>query len=150
MTIRIITVGSKPSSALSELIAPYITRMQSQVSIDWIYIKNANSDRAKSIEQESELILSKLLKNSKVILLDELGRQMDSPTLSKELFSNEYRDLTFIIGGAHGVNKKVKDRSDIIMSLSKLVFPHQIVRLILIEQIYRSYTISIGHPYHHT
>lgn len=148
MNINIITVGSKPDSNLSQLINDLSKRFNSKLSLNWHYIKNGQGDTKSSINSESEEILRKISKDNYVILLDESGEQLTSPQLSQKLFSSQ-KDITFIIGGAYGVSPIIFDRSDFIWSLSKLVFPHQIVRLILTEQIYRAYTISISHPYHH-
>ena len=149
MTIKIITVGNKPPVAMTSLISEYERRLPQNVRIVWQYLKHgASGDVATSKQQESENILSTIIPRSKVILLDETGKQLKNANLSSLLFTTS-QDISLIIGGAHGVTDAVKEKADVIWSLSDLVFPHNIVRLIVIEQIYRSYTISIGHPYHH-
>ena len=100
---------------------------------------------------ESQSILSKLNHDDFVILLDERGKIMDSPGLSKiltDLFIHS-REATIIIGGSYGVDETVHKRANFIWSLSPLVFPHQLVRLILVEQLYRAQEIASGNPYHH-
>ena len=85
------------------------------------------------------------------MLLDERGDEIDSPQLARVL-DNAFtvgRQITFIIGGAYGVDDRVHQRADFVWSLSPLVFPHQLVRLILSEQLYRAQQITAGHPYHH-
>ncbi len=86
-----------------------------------------------------------------VVLLDERGKRVDSPTLSRLFLDplESSRPVVVIIGGAYGVDSSVHARADFIWSLSPLVFPHQLVRLILAEQVYRSQEIAAGHPYHH-
>ena len=86
-----------------------------------------------------------------VILLDERGKAITSPALAKTLQKplDNSRSVTLIIGGAYGVDQSVHDRADFVWSLSPLVFPHQLVRLILAEQIYRAQEIAGGRPYHH-
>lgn len=80
-----------------------------------------------------------------------LGRELDSPELSRQLLIplQTSRSVTLIIGGAYGVDERLYERADFILSLSPLVFPHQLVRLILIEQLYRAQEIAAGNPYHH-
>lgn len=149
MTIKIVTVGNKPKHELSSLITDYTKRFPQSVSIVWHYLKHAPADDVStSKHQESESILRVILDSDFVILLDETGKQLDSPAFSKLVFETN-RDFTFIIGGAYGVSESVTNRANFILSLSKLVFPHQIVRLLLAEQLYRAYAISSNHPYHH-
>lgn len=151
MTIRIITVGGKNPATHQAIIDDYIKRFPRHIELSWIYIKHAKGDEVSSVTQESEAILKKLSTNSTVILLDETGKQLTSPELSIKLFAQStYQDVTCIIGGAYGVSDEVKQKANFVWSLSKLVFPHQLVRTILTEQLYRAYTLSIDHPYHHS
>jgi 23S rRNA (pseudouridine1915-N3)-methyltransferase len=149
MTIKIITVGNKSSQAHQSIIDDYMKRFPRHINVEWIYIKHANGDPASSISQESESILKKCDDKELLILLDETGTQVTSPQLASKLYSNS-QAITIIIGGAYGVSGMLKNRADFVWSLSKLVFPHQLVRVILAEQLYRSYAISIDHPYHHS
>ena len=98
---------------------------------------------------ESEQILARIKPDDYVILLDETGQLLSSPELATRLEAQRGQAIVCIIGGAYGVNQAVKQRANLIWSLSKLVFPHQIVRLILIEQLYRAQCIINHHPYHH-
>ena len=82
-----------------------------------------------------------------VILLDERGRQLTSPEFSDALVDRG--NVVIVIGGAYGVNEALRSRANLMVSLSKMVFPHQLVRLILIEQVYRAQAIHEHHPYHH-
>ena len=150
MIIKIVTVGSKPSLEISSLITDYTKRLPRTVSVTWEYLKHAKQvDVNNSKLQESESILRTIKQEDFVILLDETGTNINSNKLSKLLFENN-KNIVFIIGGAYGVSDSVRQRSDFIWSLSNLVFPHQIVRLVLAEQIYRAHTININHPYHHS
>ncbi len=149
MNVKVITVGGKPSADIARLIAAYATRLPRSFDLTWHYIKHGQtSDPAASMQREAESILKAIPAGYQVILLDETGSQLSSTALSKKLFAG--RNSVIIVGGAYGVSDTVKKRADFVWSLSDLVFPHQIVRLILAEQIYRAYTISIGHPYHHS
>ena len=103
-------------------------------------------------QDESERILSRLTDDEFVILLDERGKILDSPALSSLLLAPLERSqtVTCIIGGAYGVDQTVHSRANLVWSLSALVFPHQLVRLILAEQLYRAQEIAAGNPYHHS
>lgn len=149
MTITIITVGSKSKPEISVLIDSFTKRLPKNITLNWVYIKSGDGDISTSMRKEAESILRAVPKNNKIMLLDETGVQMTSQGLSSTLFT-EPKDTTIIIGGAHGVDERIKEIANNLWSLSHLVFPHQLVRLILAEQIYRAHTISIGHPYHHS
>lgn len=149
MTIKIITVGNKPSLEIQAIITDYTRRLPRNISVTWVIQKHSDGDAKSSKQQESENILRAISPKELVILLDETGKQLSSEELSKTLFTNN-TDIVFVIGGAYGVTKSVFERAQMVWSLSMLVFPHQLVRIILSEQIYRAYTISINHPYHHS
>ena len=102
-------------------------------------------------QEESRRILSHINANAYVILLDEKGKIIDSPGLTKLLLVpfESSRQVMIIIGGAYGVDETIKQRADFTWSLSHLVFPHQLVRLILVEQLYRAQEIAADNPYHH-
>ena len=97
-------------------------------------------------QDESERLLFHIKPDDKIILLDERGDELTSPDFSAELVKDNY---TIVIGGAYGVNDELRQRANLMLSLSKMVFPHQLVRLILMEQIYRAQCIYHHHPYHH-
>lgn len=147
MKVLIISVGDKSKPASSSLINEFTGRLPKNIKLSWLYIKHGHGSNEQSKQQEAELILRNLPNNSRVILLDEKGEQFSSTQFSKMLFTGG--DITFVIGGAYGVTNAVRNKSDIVWSLGMLVFPHQIVRLMLAEQIYRAYAIHENHPYHH-
>lgn len=148
--IKIITVGNKSAEAMTSLIAEYEKRLPSSVRIEWQFLKHGvSADTSTSKHQESENILRAISPESYVILLDETGKQLNNEKLSNLLFDSK-KSISIIIGGAHGVADSIKARADVAVSLSELVLPHQIVRLVLVEQIYRSYAIHTNHPYHHS
>lgn len=148
MTITIITVGAQPKHAIADIIEGYISRLPKHVSVTWRFLKHGVGDPTLSVSQESESIMRNLTDTMRVVLLDETGTMLSSPELSSYMFSTG-SDLAFIIGGAYGVDERVKQRADVRLALGKLVYPHQLVRIILAEQIYRAHTIHTGHPYHH-
>lgn len=147
MTITIISVGTKPSREMDALIQDYVKRMPKHITVTWRFISHGVGDPKRSVAQESEAIM-RILTDQKIILLDETGKDLTSPQLSEFLYDNA-SNCTFIIGGAYGVSEHIKERAHLVLSFGKLVYPHQLMRLILAEQIYRTYTIHKGHPYHH-
>lgn len=143
--IKVIAIGQK--SEYQSQINDYAKRLKKPYDIEWIllpYSKKSNDDAR---NDESKQILSKLKSTDYVILLDERGKQLDNYQLSKTLTS--HHNTTIIIGGAYGVNEELRRRANMLISLSKLVLPHSIVRLVITEQIYRSQAILMHHPYHH-
>lgn len=150
MPIKIIAVGKKHEAWVLEGINRYQERLKKPFDVEWVLLPHSPSSGLQAREEESERVLSRLGSDT-VILLDERGDIWPSEELSSRLndsFSSS-RSVTFIIGGAYGVDELVRARAEHVWSLSKLVFPHQLVRLILVEQLYRAQAITSGHPYHH-
>jgi len=153
MTITILAVGKQHEPHIVEAVRLYESRLQRFCKLEWILLPHAgNNDAAHAKKAESEAILNKLRPDDIVVLLDERGQQMTSPQLAEKV--NEWQTtvrgrLVFIIGGAFGVDETVRT-SVVAWSLSKLVFPHQLVRVMLLEQLYRAYAILNGLPYHHS
>ena len=151
MAIKIISVGKKHDSWVSDGIERYEARLKKPYDAQWVLLPHSSLQDAAARQEESERILSRCGDRDFVILLDERGDELTSPQLAS-LLDNTFtagRTVTFVIGGAYGVDDRVHQRADVVWSLSPLVFPHQLVRLILIEQLYRAQQISAGHPYHH-
>jgi 23S rRNA (pseudouridine1915-N3)-methyltransferase len=151
MPIRIIAVGKKHESWVAEGIERYQKRLRRPFEIQWDILPHSPLPDAKARQEESQHILSVLNPNDYVILLDENGQSIYSLEISAKLLSNLElsRRIVIVIGGAYGVDDTIIKRADSIWSLSKLVFPHQLVRLILVEQLYRAQEIARGNPYHH-
>lgn len=151
MTIRIIAVGKKHESWVSEGIERYQERLKRPFQIEWVLLPHSSLTDTAARQDESGRILSRLNANDYVVLLDEKGKIIDSPALSKLLLVplETSRQVVVVIGGAYGVDETVHQRANFVWSLSHLVFPHQLVRLILTEQIYRAQEIAGGRPYHH-
>lgn len=149
--ITIIAIGKKHESWVVEGIERYSKRLQGPWKIDWVLLPHSPSEGSRARQDESERILAVLSPRDAVVLLDERGGELDSPALSATLQSlmNAGRRVVCVIGGAYGVNDALRARADIVWSLSPLVFPHQLVRLIVAEQLYRAQCIAAGHPYHH-
>lgn len=151
MSIRLIAVGKKHEPWVVDGIERYCGRLRKPFDVEWVLLPHSAREGLMARQEESERIRARLHKDDFVLLLDERGEQVDSPTLSRlltEAFESHGR-VTMVIGGAYGVDDGLRERSDRVLSLSSLVFPHQLVRLIVVEQLYRSQEIAAGRPYHH-
>lgn len=151
MPIKILSVGKKHESWVLEGIERYQKRLRAPFSVEWVLLPHSSLEGDRARLEESERILSRLSDDEYVILLDERGKTLDSPRLSHLLAEqlNSSRTVVLVIGGAYGVDDTVHARAQFIWSLSPLVFPHQLVRLLLVEQLYRSQQIQLGGSYHH-
>ena len=151
MSLKIIAVGKKHEPWVVDGIDRFSKRLQGPFNIEWVILAHSALTGLNARQDESERLLNKLNANDYVILLDERGRELDSPGLAKLIEQQLVgsRRIVFIIGGAYGVDERVRHRADSVWSLSPLVFPHQLVRLILTEQLYRAQEINNGGPYHH-
>ena len=160
MLITIISVGKKHEEGIDSLILEYERRIlhisKRAVTIDWKFLPHSKLPGGEAVNEESKAIMDCLegvsSSDGRVILLDERGKEMDSKgfALVLEKFQiDSVKSLIFIIGGAYGVSDDLKKKANSTISLSKMVFPHQIVRLILVEQIYRAISINAGGAYHH-
>ena len=149
--IRIVAVGKKHEAWINEGLKRYEKRLTKPWSVEWVLLPHSSfsSDRAR--EEESERILSSIKPADYVILLDEVGKSLDSPAVSRLIGRAQVhsKPIVLVIGGAYGVSGAMRERADFIWSLSDLVFPHQLVRLMLIEQLYRSQEIAKSGSYHH-
>jgi len=156
MKFQFWSVGKENESYVIEGIQLFTKRINNYYPADWS-IFNSPKNASKLSEEELKitegtLLLSNVKKEDYLILLDERGKQLSSEKLALKIqgLANESRkNIIFIIGGAFGVSRDVMNRADMIWSLSELVFPHQIVRLMLSEQIYRACTIIRNEKYHH-
>lgn len=157
MKIQFWSIGKQNEPYVHEGILLFTKRINNYFSAEWKIIaplKNAATLAEHEMkEKEGELILNQLKKEDYLILLDERGKMLNSEGLAQKIqqCANEsQKQIIFLIGGAFGVSEAVSKRADFKWSLSSLVFPHQLVRLILSEQIYRACTILRNEKYHHT
>lgn len=152
MPIRILAVGKKHESWVSEGIDRYETRLKKPFDTEWVLLPHSSREGNAARKEESERLLQRIRQDEFVILLDETGKLHDSPAFSRLLLQQleVSRPITIIIGGAYGVDGELQDRADYVWSLSPLVFPHQLVRLMLAEQLYRAQEIASGSSYHHS
>lgn len=144
--IRIIAIGKKHDKDLINMVERYQQRLRPPFGVQWLLLPYSAHEGDRARDEESAAIMRHISNSEKVILLDERGKQMTSIEFSSELQKDS---ATIIIGGAYGVNDELRRRANIMLSLSKMVMPHQVVRLVLIEQIYRAQAIANHHPYHH-
>jgi 23S rRNA (pseudouridine1915-N3)-methyltransferase len=150
--ITILSVGKKNDPLSAAAIEEYEKRLKQSFAIQWIFVPYSGFSGDEAQRDESAKIRVHLKSNETVWLLDETGVQLTSPELSEKietLKNGSTKDLFIIIGGSYGVDQTIKDRADFTWSLSKLVFPHLLVRLILVEQLYRAHEIARGSGYHH-
>lgn len=149
--IRVIAVGKRHAAWIEAGIERYEKRLRRPYDVEWVFLPHSQFEADRARQEESERILSRLKAEDFVILLDERGKNIDSPALSRliEAEISHGRQIVVIIGGAYGVDDRVLGRANFVWSLSRLVFPHQLVRLILTEQLYRAQEIARGGGYHH-
>ena len=147
--IKIVCVGKIKEKFLSLAIAEYLKRLSKYTKIDILQVAD-ESNAEKALKVEGEKILSKIHDDEYVIALDISGDNISSIEFAKKVDSvfNNYSKLTFVIGGSYGLSSQVKKRSNYLLSFSKMTFPHQMFRVILLEQIYRAYKINNNESYH--
>lgn len=156
MHIEIWSVGKSNEPFIDTAIAHYLQKVQPYNPVQLVILnpsrKNAALPPAAMMKAEEEMILKKLTPQHYLILFDERGKLLGSTEWAsrfQELMNRSTRTLVLLIGGAFGVTDEIRNRADQTWSLSKLVFPHQLVRLLLAEQVYRSFSILHNSPYHH-
>jgi 23S rRNA (pseudouridine1915-N3)-methyltransferase len=156
MHIKILCIGKTGKTFLEEGEREYLKRLSNYIPVELVVIpdiRNAKSLSEQQIKQkEGALFLEKIGAKDLVILLDERGKQYDSVAFSsflQEQFNRGGKHLFFLIGGPYGFSEEIYKRANGQLSLSKMTFSHQMIRLFFIEQIYRAMTILKGEPYHH-
>jgi 23S rRNA (pseudouridine1915-N3)-methyltransferase len=157
MKIQCWSIGKNHESYVKEGVEDFTRRISKYFPVEWNLIptpKNAGMLSEMDLKKkEGETILEWLKKEDYLVLLDERGKTFSSPELAEfiQTRANEStKTIIFLIGGAYGVDEGVVKRANAKWSLSKLVFPHQLVRLILAEQLYRACTILRNEKYHHS
>lgn len=157
MIITLITVGTLKEDYLKDAVAEYKKRLTQYARVEEVGIKeepirdeNSPAEIAKALSAEGKKIISSIPKDSFKVALCVEGKQLSSPELAEAVrrASDERGKLTLIIGSSHGLDEAVKRECDMRLSFSKLTFPHQLMRVILYEALYRSFTIIAGKKYH--
>lgn len=157
MKIKLICIGKTDDSYLKEGIEKYLKRLRFYSSIELILIPDVKSSKNLSQDlqrqKEGQNILKHIKNQDQLILLDENGKMFDSLGFShfiQRKIDQGTNCLVFVIGGPYGFHQDVIQRAQEKLSLSKLTFSHQMVRLFFVEQLYRAFTIMKGEPYHHS
>lgn len=155
MNIKIIAVGKIKEKYMQQAIAEYEKRLKSYCSLSIVEIPAENIfDEAlaeKYKESEAEKILTFIKQGSFVATLEILGKNFSSEEFAekvKEISAEGINEIIFIIGGANGISQKISEISNLKLSFSKMTFTHQMIRVILLEQIYRAFKINNNEPYH--
>lgn len=146
MKITILAVGKAKTAQLETAIAEYVKRLSRWVAVEWDFVPTSD------VLTESKALLRRIPMESYVILLDERGNKRSTLQLAaqlEQLKNQSTKRLVFVIGGAHGVDTELALQAEDVWSLSPLIFPHELVRLILVEQLYRAHDINAGGSYHH-
>lgn len=154
MRLNLIAVGKRMSSWVDAGFREYAKRMPAELSLNLIEIsavkhaKNLNAQ--KILEREGKQVLAAIPANNYVVALDVRGKTFSTEQLAEQLqaWRENARDVSLLVGGPEGLSDECLNRADFKWSLSKLTFPHPLVRVIIAEQLYRAFTILSNHPYH--
>jgi 23S rRNA (pseudouridine1915-N3)-methyltransferase len=156
MTIKLLAIGKTDNTNLQTLIEDYEKRLGHYIKFEFEVLpdlkKAKHLSEAQQKEKEGELILSKVQNPEVLVLLDERGKALTSVAFAKDLqkyMNSGIKSLVFVIGGPYGFSDAVYQRANGKLSLSKMTFSHQMVRLFFVEQLYRGFTILRNEPYHH-
>jgi 23S rRNA (pseudouridine1915-N3)-methyltransferase len=155
--LTIITVGTLKESYLKDAVSEYKKRLSQYAKVDEVNIKEEKiqneddkSEINRALEAEADKIIAAIPKGASVIALCVEGKQYDSPALAEIIgrMNDKSGKIALIIGSSHGLSERVKRESELRLSVSALTFPHQLMRVILFESLYRSFTILAGKKYH--
>jgi len=156
MTITLIAIGKTDNKELASLTATYIDRLKHYIKFKFDILPDIKNTKNLSVAQqkqkEGELILKHIKSSDVVLLLDEQGKEFSSVAFAEQLqkrMNSGIKDLILVIGGPYGFSTDIYARANGKVSLSKMTFSHQMVRLFVVEQIYRAFTILKNEPYHH-
>ncbi|OUO40445.1 23S rRNA (pseudouridine(1915)-N(3))-methyltransferase RlmH [Megamonas hypermegale] len=158
MKISIVAAGKIKEKYLRDGIAEFTKRLKPFTQIEFLEINEEKmkdnpspAEKAAVLKTEGERLLKKVPAGSYLIVLDVVGKSISSEELSQKIDTltlNGHSHITFLIGGAFGLSQEIRDRADERISFSRMTFTHQMIRLLLIEQIYRAFKISRGEKYH--
>lgn len=148
--ITLITVGKIKEKYIKEGIEDYLKRLSKYTKIELIELEDEAFDKIKTLKKEAEKIIKKINPKSYIVTLEIDGKEISSPELSEliEKTTITHSNITFIIGGSYGLDDEIKRLSNYKLSFSKMTFPHQLFRLLFLEQLYRSYKIMNNEEYH--
>ena len=156
MKVELWCINKSAQSYVVDGINDFLKRIRHYLNFDIQYWNVSKMKARQDINQlkkaESTMILSKLKQGDHLILLDEQGKEYSSVEFSKQLEKwkmASYKRIIFVIGGGYGFDQSIKEKANLSISLSKMTFPHDLVRVIFLEQLYRACTIEKGEKYHH-
>ncbi|HNX00369.1 MAG TPA: 23S rRNA (pseudouridine(1915)-N(3))-methyltransferase RlmH [Candidatus Cloacimonadota bacterium] len=154
MSIRILCVGKTKQEHITQGIQEYLKRLQPFHSIQVLELPDVSLHKVANPEEvkmrEAEIIRKAMKQGEFNIILDERGEQITSVDLSKWLAQQlGFKDLCFIIGGVYGLHDSIRRVADLVLGFSKMTFTHQMIRLMLVEQLYRAFMIMKNKPYHY-
>lgn len=154
MKIKVLLLGKTTNEAIRQIEADYDRRIRRYITFEYGHIDNAGIKGSEAVvrQKEGELILKRLTPGDHLILMDEKGKTYTSIKFADEVarwMNTSVKTVVLVIGGAYGFSEEVRSRAHGSISLSAMTFSHQIVRIILLEQLYRAFTILNNEPYHH-
>jgi 23S rRNA (pseudouridine1915-N3)-methyltransferase len=154
MKIVVLSVGRVRQRFVLDAEGEYLQRIKGSFQVELVELGMESPESMKPAEvqaREAEEVLKKMKNYDYLVVLDERGKEMSSKALSEFVqtrMNSGVKSVCFVIGGAYGFAEKVRQEADLILSLSALTFPHQLTRMLLVEQLYRSYTLIKGISYH--
>ncbi len=154
MHLRIITIGTKMPAWVVAGCNEYSKRLPRELKLQWIELplgqRNKNAATERAIASENDAMLAQIPERNTVVALDQRGKSWSTEQFAGELrdWQMDGRDVSLLIGGPDGLGKACVDRADKRWSLSELTLPHPLVRVLLVEQLYRAWSLNQGHPYH--
>jgi 23S rRNA (pseudouridine1915-N3)-methyltransferase len=145
LKIRVVSIGRDRSGLFAPAVKEYVERLSHYTRLEMVELSAARSKA-----DEARAILARLQAADWLVALDERGEEMDSVAFSRfvERAQNQSRDVCFAIGGDEGLDSSVLERARLVLSLSRMTLPHRLARVVLMEQLYRAYTLIRGEPYH--
>ena len=156
MNIKLLVVGKTDEGSLQSLIDTYAKRLNHYIKFELEILPDIKNTKSLSVEQqklkEGKMLLEKMSPSDYLVLLDENGKQFSSEAFSEFIqkrLNSGMKQLIFVVGGPYGFSEEVYARAQSKLSLSKMTFSHQMVRLFFVEQLYRAFTILKNEPYHH-
>ena len=153
MRVRIVALGHRMPAWVSDAVADYVKRLPRELAFDLVELKPAPRDRGRRVAQlladEARRVLAACA-GSRIVALDERGAAWTTQALAAALtrWRAESADIAFVIGSADGLDASVKQKADLLLAVSAMTLPHALVRVMLVEQLYRAVSLDAGHPYH--
>ena len=152
MTITLVCTGKTSEKYVAEGMCVYAERLAHYCRFNLVEIEAGKGSEIEIRKKESDTLLKKIEDKDVLVLLDEKGKEFSSVEFAKSISNQQNistKNLVFVIGGAYGFSEEVYKRANLKMALSKMTFPHQLVRVLFLEQLYRAFTILKGEKYHH-